>query len=515
LTDVAATLEIPSRSSVTLKDPADFALIGTSQMRVDEPYMVQGTAVFGIDVQVPGMLYAAVARSPVLGGKLAAFSTAEAEAIEGVVRVVEIENCLAVVAENSWAAIKGRDALDITWDEGSNGDLNSETIRLVLEEEIQSILPSVDNDGSTWVSATYEVPYLAHATMEPMNCTAHVREEDCSVWAPAQDAQGALAIAGSASQLPTQVHIPLIGCGLGRRLEEDYVREAVLVSKAMKAPIQVIWTREDDMRHGSYRPASLHILRARVDDQGQPSSWTHCIAGQSIGSRRDLEGGATGAPYRFSRTIKTTTPDLPVPTGYWRGVYNTQNGFANECFLDEFAEAAGKDPLELRLEIVNSRMAAVLELVAEKGNWGAPLPAGRGRGLACHTTWRMSDVAQVAEVSIDEEDNIRVHRVVCVIDCGIAINPDMVVSQMESGIIVGLTAALKGEITIANGQIKQSNFHDYPLLRMGEVPKIEVYIIPSGRDPGGVGEMGVPPIAPAVANALYSVTGSRVRKLPI
>ncbi len=515
LIGVAATLPIPPRSSVSLKDPADFALIGTSPMRIDEPEIVDGRAVFGIDVRVPGLLYATIARSPVLGGKLEAYDAAAAEAVEGVVQVVEIENGLVVVAENTWAAIQGREALDLTWDGGPYGDLDSEAIHRVLEEEIQSILPPIDHDGPAWVEATYEVPYLAHATMEPMNCTAHVREEDCSVWAPTQDAQGALSAAGSASRLPAQVFVPLIGCGLGRRLEEDYVREATLVSKAVNAPVQVVWTREDDIRHGSFRPTSLHVLRAQINERGQPTSWTHYIAGQSIGSRGDLEGGATGPPYTFSRAVRTATPDLPVPTGYWRAVYNTQNGFANECFLDEFAEAAGIDPLELRLEAVNSRMAAVLELAAEKGNWGAPLPAGWGRGLACHNTWGMSDVAQVAEVSVDEGGSIRVHRVVSVIDCGIAINPDMVVSQMESGIIVGLTAALMGEITITEGRVEQSNFHDYPLLRMQEAPKIEVHIIPSGREPAGVGEMGVPPIAPAVANALYAVTGSRIRKLPI
>ncbi len=482
LVEIATSIPLPDRRDVSLKDLSQFRVIGTRKGQIDEPQMVDGSAVYGMDVRLPGMLYAVLARPPVYGGKLTSYDPAPAEAIPGVRHVLEVEGKIAVVAENTWSAIQGRQALEGIWDEGRNADLSTDDMVNRLKERAQA------GAGSAGVlEALYEMPFLAHATMEPMNCTADVREDHCTVWAPTQDPQSAkgraASIAGLAGDAVT-VHVPLIGGGFGRRLEVDYVGEAVRISQAVGAPVQVVWTRQDDMQHDFYHPLSVYRVSANLDQPGR----------------------LTMRPYPEQGSL---------PTGYWRSVTNVPEAFAHECFLDELASELGRDPYELRLEMLPDRHKAVVQLAAEKAGWGTPLPAGWGRGLAFHSTWGATHVAQVAEVSVSPAGAVRVHRVVCAVDCGIVINPDMVEAQMEGGIIFGLSAALMGEITVENGRVQQSNFHDYPILRMDESPVIEVHIVPSQELPQGIGEMGVPPIAPAVANAIFAATGKRIRRLPI
>lgn len=488
LVETAADLPVPGSGDVTLKDPNDFRLVGTRLGAIDAPQIGDGRAIFGLDVRVPDMLYAVVARCPVLGGTVASFDPAPAQAVDGVRHVVQIDDGIAVVAENTWAAIQGRAALDVTWDQGRNVDLSSTEIHQTLLqrlEEFARMAPPADAGEA--LEAIYETPFLAHATMEPMNCTADVQSDRCTVWAPTQAPQEAKGRAVELTGLPSEavtVYVPLVGGGFGRRSYVDYVEQAVQISQMVGAPVQVVWTREDDIQHDLYHPLNLLHARARLDE---PASLTI-------------------TPYPAERG---------VPTGIWRTVDNFHQAFAHECFLDELAEATGQDPYEMRRELLPDRERVVLDLAAEKAGWGDPLPTGRGRGIAFHSTWDVTHVAQVAEVSMDPNGIVRVQRVVCAVDCGLAINPDMVEAQMEGGIVFGLSAALHGEITVEKGRVQQSNFHDYPILRFDEMPVIEVYIVPSQEPPQGVGEMGVAPIAPAVANALYALTGQRIRRLPI
>lgn len=488
LVETAATLPAPQGSKIVLKDPADFRLVGTAQGQIDEPLMVTGRTVYGLDVRLPGMLYATVARCPVFGGKVESFDPASALAVEGVRNVVQMDDDVAVIADSTWAAIQGREVLEVVWNEGRYADLGSDGIRQGLldrlEEQVE--MSSGGDEGET-LEAIYEVPFLAHVPMEPMNCTADVQPDRCTVWAPTQDPQGAKAQARGITKLPDKavtVHVPLVGGAFGRRSYEDFVVLAVKASQAAGAPVQVVWTREDDVQHDLYHPFHLMHATARLDDP-------------------------------HSRTITPYPAPGGVPTGILRSVDNVHQAFAEQCFLDEFAVATNQDPFELRRPLVPDRMKAVLELAAEKAGWGAPLPEGRGRGMACHSTWGVTDVAQVVEVSVAEDGAVHVHRVVCAVDCGLVVNPDGVAAQMEGGIVMGLTAALKGPITIDQGRVQQSNFHDYSLLRLDEMPAVEVYIVPSDRAPQGVGEMGFPPAAPALANAIFAATGKRVRRLPI
>ena len=536
LVEAAATSKVPE--TAFLKDPKQFRLLGTSVPRLDTPAKLNGSAVFGQDVKVPGMLIAVVARCAVFGGKFKKVDASAAKKIKGVRHVVEIDAGVAVVADHFWAAQRGREALKLAWDEGAAAKLDSAQIRA-------SFIAAVDggkvarNDGdinAAWstaakkIEAIYEVPYLAHACMEPMNCTAHVRKDDCEVWTPTQGqatAQHQIARHTGLKPEAIKVHTTFLGGGFGRRGEFDFVVEAVQISKQLGVPIKVIWTREDDMQHDVYRPSTYNRMTAAIDKQGALSAWQHRIAGPSIFARvyaaavkdgldsTSLEN-AQNIPYAIPNvSVSYALVDAGVPVGFWRSVGSSQNVFVTECFFGEVARAAGKDPLALRRELLKNhpRHRAVLDLAAQKAGWGAPLPTGRARGIAVAESFA-SFVAQVAEVSI-EQGKVRVHRVVCAVDCGIVVNPNTVAAQMESGIIFGLTAALKGEITLANGRVQQSNFNDYPLLRFDEAPRIEVYIVPSSDPPGGVGEPGVPPIAPAVANAVYALTGTPVRKLPI
>jgi CO/xanthine dehydrogenase Mo-binding subunit len=470
---------------------------------------------------------------------VARFDATRAKAVKGVRAVAPISSGVAVIADSTWAAMEGRKALDVTWNEGPHAALTSAEIsrRFARLAAGPAAVAREEGDAEAALKraarkleAVYEVPYLAHATMEPMNATAYVRPGSCEVWAPTQFPSMAQQVAGKIAGLPPEkvtVHITLLGGGFGRRAEADYVADAVETSKAVGAPVQVLWTREDDMQHDVYRPASYHVLRAGLDADGRLIAWTHRVVAPSIGGQRGekLEGGldtsavdgAADLPYAIPNLrVDYVMANTAVPTGYWRSVYASQTAFANECFLDEIAAAAGKDPVELRRALLNKapHHKAVLELVAEKSGWGQPLPAGRFRGLAVHGSFH-SCVAEVAEVSLAKDGTPQVHRVVCAIDCGLPVNPAGVASQMQSGIVYGLSAALRGKITIDKGRVQQSNFDDYQVLRFNEMPQVEVHIVPSSEAPTGTGEPGLPPIAPAVANAVSAARGQRVRKLPI
>jgi len=534
----AATLGAPP--DVPLKDPKDWKILGTRVRRLDTPPKVDGSAQFGIDVKVPGMLVAVVARSPVFGGKVTSFDAAKAKAVPGVRQVVQISSGVAVVADGYWPAKKGRDALAITWDEGPTASVSSATIAQLFGQRAEQAGAVArhggDPDGTLGsapakVDAVYDLPFLAHATMEPMNCTAHVRADGVDIWAPTQfqtGAQGFGAKIGGVTPDKVKVHTTYLGGGFGRRFELDFIQEALETSKAVGAPVKVIWSREDDIRNAQYRPANHHRMRAGLDANGQPVAWTHRIVAPSIMARvfpdtvkngldeEAVEGGV-GMPYAIPNVhVDYLLTDTGIPVGFWRSVNNSYNAFAVESFIDELAHAAKKDPYEYRRDLLGKapRHLGALNLAASKAGWGTAPPAGRARGIAVYKSFE-SYVAEVAEVSVATDGAVKVHRVVCAVDCGPVVNPSIVEAQMESAIVYGLTAALYGEIAIEGGRVKQSNFHDYQMLRLAEMPKVEVYIVPSTDAQGGVGEPGTPPIAPAVANAIFAATGKRIRKLPI
>ena len=536
LATLAATLPVPD--AAFLKDPDEFKLLGKSQPRLDGPAKVDGSAEFGFDVQMPGLLTAMVVRCPVYGGRLKQFDATQAKAIEGVHEVIAIKTGLAVVADHFWAAKLGRDALIIEWYDGPNAELSSASITQRFAEVVDNGSIGRDDgnvsqtiiDATKTIEAVYEVPYLAHACMEPMNCTAHVQEDSCDVWVPTQGQTRTHNTAMQLTGLPAEkvrIHTTFLGGGFGRRSEQDFVTDAIETSKAMGAPVKVVWTREDDIQHDYYRPATYNRLTAALDDQGVPSAWRHRIAGPSISERsaknRENSGtdwsateGALHLPYAIPNIqVSYARVNTAVPVGFWRSVASSQNAYITECFLDEVAAAGSKDPYQLRRELLRDqpRYLGVLERAASKAGWGTPAPAGRFRGIAVASSFG-SYAAQVAEISIDR-GRVRVHRVICAIDCGMTVNPDTIAAQMEGSIIYGLTAALHGEITVAQGRAQQSNFDDYPLLTLEDCPEIEVHIVKSTEDPGGVGEPGTPPIAPAVANAVFAATGKPVRSLPI
>jgi isoquinoline 1-oxidoreductase beta subunit len=542
LADAAAKITPPK--DVKLKDPADFKLIGKATRRLDTPSKVNGTAQFGLDVKIPGMLTAVIARSPVFGGKVASVNGAAAKTVPGVRNVLQVPSGVAVIADGFWPAKLGREQLDIKWDEGKNANLSTAGMReqyASLAKKPGKVARKVGDPSKALagaaktITAEYEVPYLAHAMMEPLNCTVDLRANSCEIWTGTQfqtvDRMAAAAVAGLKPE-QVQIHTTLLGGGFGRRANpaSDFVIEAVQVAKAAQAPVKVVWTREDDIRGGWYRPMWYDRMSAGIDASGNPIAWTHTIVGQSIMEGTAFEAfgikdgidaasveGAADLLYGIPNLqVDLHTPKIGVPVMWWRSVGHSHNGFAVEAFFDEMAHECGKDPFELRRALLagQPRLRALLELVAERGNWGKPLPAGRGRGIATHFSFD-SYVAQVAEVSVDKDGRVRVHKIVCAVDCGRVVNPDSVKAQMEGGIIFGLTAALKDEITLERGRVQQRNFHDYPMLRINEAPEIQVHIMPSTENPTGVGEPGVPPVAPAVANAIFAATGKRVRKLPI
>ena len=537
LVDKAAALPVPK--DVKIKDPKNFTLMGKSLPRLDIPEKVNGSAVFGMDVKLPGLLTARVVRCPVFGGKVASFNADKAKAVPGVKHVVQISSGVAVVADNYWTASKGAQALEIKWDEGKLATLNSADIMkkyAELAKQPGKVARNQGNADAALASAprkferVFEAPFLAHATMEPMNCTADVKAASCDVYVPTQGQTASHNAAIAASGLPAdkvKIHTTYLGGGFGRRGEADFVSEAVETSKAVGAPVKVVWSREDDMQHDFYRPISYARMSGAVDATGKATVFTQHLVQQSLMKRLgslpppgvdfiSLEGAAN-LPYDLPNIkVEYTEQDPGIPFGFWRSVGASFQGFAVEAFIDELATTAGKDPYEFRRDLLGKapRHLAALNLAAEKSGWGKPLPQGRARGIAVMECFG-SILSQVTEVSVDAKGAVKVHRVVCSVDTGWVINPDTIVQQMEGGIIYGLTAALKGEITIQNGRVTQRHFNDYQMIRHPEMPRIEVHIVPSTAEPGGIGEPSTALAAGSLVNAIYAATGKRVYRLPI
>ncbi|NWL76688.1 aldehyde dehydrogenase [Pseudomonas taiwanensis] len=539
LVDVAAQLPVPAE--VPLKDPAQFKLIGTPAKRTDGPAKVTGKAMFGIDARPEGMKVAAITICPIIGGTLAEVDDAPALAVKGVHKVVRTQDAVAVIADHMGAARKGLAALSIKWNEGDNGKVSSATLLENIAEaskaegvqaRVEGDVPAAMAKAAKKVEVVYQVPFLAHACMEPVNCTAHVRKDGCDLWVGIQVPARAKALAAQLTGLPEDkvvVHNQLLGGGFGRRLETDFVGHAVEVAKQVDYPVKVIYSREEDTRHSSLRPFHYNHLAAGLDEQGRPIAWTHKVTGGSIIARwapdrfkNGVDGDAVRdacGPYGFPNLAVHYVrhePPKGITPAFWRGVGHTQNGFMVEGFLDELAVMNKVDPFTYRYPLLEKhpRAVKVLETLREKSAWDTPLPAGQGRGVAltyCFGTY----AAQVAEVSVDAGGMVKVNKVICVVDCGIPINPDTVVAQMQGGTIFGLTAVLFGNITFKDGRVEQANFDSYRLLRLNEVPPIETHIINSGESPGGLGEVSTVVIAPAVVNAIFAATGKRLRSLPI
>jgi isoquinoline 1-oxidoreductase beta subunit len=540
LVDLAATLPVPEK--IALKDSKEFKLIGTPVKRLDAREKVTGTAHYGIDVRLPGMKVATVAACPVFGGKLESVDDSKAKTIKGVVQIVRLDDAVAVVADHMAAAKKGLAALDIKWDAGQNAGIGMAEIigQLDAASKNQGVVARKEGDvekamagAANKVEAIYQLPFLAHAPMEPMNCTVHVRNEACDVWVGTQVAARAQRAAADVTGLTlekVQVHNHLLGGGFGRRLDIDGVTRAVQIAKQVSAPVKVIWTREEDIQHDLYRPYYYDRMAAGLDDQGMPVAWTHRVTGSSIlarfappafvnGMDRDAVEGAAKPPYTLPNIQVEYVRHEPPPgvvTAFWRGVGPTHNIFVVESFIDELATAANKDPVDYRRSLLDStpRARAVLELAAEKSGWGQKLPPGSGRGVSVQFAFG-SYLSQVAEVAVTKDGEVRVQRVVCAVDCGTVVNPDTVRAQIEGGIIFGITAVLYGQITLKNGRVEQSNFDNYRMLRINEAPVVEVHIVKSTEAAGGIGEPGTAAIFPAVANAIFAATGKRIRKLPV
>ena len=536
-----AASKLPVPQDVPLKDPKEYSIVGKPTKRLDTPDKVNGRAEFGLDVRRPGMLYAVVQRCPVFGGKVASFDATKAKAVPGVKNVIQISNGIAVVADNTWTAMQGRRALDVKWDEGPNANLTSEGISKLFAE--RTMQPGVEarkeGDAAAALSgatqkleAIYEVPYLAHATMEPENCTADVRADRVDVWAPTQFQTISQATAAKICGLKPEaafIHTTFLGGGFGRKGGVDFVIEAVEISKAIGAPVKLTWSREDDTQHDYYRPASYARMAGAIGADGWPVAWTTRIACPSImeawfpgRTQNNLDPtsveGVANLPYTIPNILvdyQRTEPGIPV--GFWRSVGASQNGFFSECFIDELAAAAKKDPYEFRRHLLSKspRHLAVLELAAQKARWNTPLPAGRFRGIAVLFAFE-SYAAQVIEISVNRSaKTLQVHRVVCAVDVGQVVNPSTIVAQSESAVVYGLSAGLYGNITIAGGRVKETNFNNYPVLRLNEMPVVEVHIVPSTEKPTGAGELSVPPVIPALCNAIFAATGKRIRRMPI
>jgi len=539
LAEAAAKQPLPT--DIPLKDAKDFKLIGTPAKRIDVAGKVNGTALYGIDAKVPGMKIAVVAACPVFGGKVGAVDDSAAKAVKGVRQIVRIDDAVAVVADHMGAAKKGLEALKITWSEGVNAHSAQDDIVAALEAashktgaigKLEGDVAASLKGAAKVVEATYQLPFLAHAAMEPMNCTVHVRRDACEIWVGTQVLTRAQATAAEVTGLPLEnvtVHNYLLGGGFGRRLDIDGVTQAVRIAKNVDGPVKIVWTREEDIQHDVYRPYYYDRLTAGLDASGKPVAFHHRVVGSSIVARwapplfkDDLDFDAVEAaigPYAFDNVLVDYVRQEPpqgMTTGWWRGVGVTHNAFMVEGFIDELAAAAGKDPVEYRRSLLSKspRAQAVLDLAAEKSGWGKAMPAGSGRGIALLLGFG-SYLAQVAEVSIGEDGQPRVTRVVCVIDCGTVVNPDTVKAQAEGSIMFGLGAVLYGEITIKDGRVEQTNFDSYQVLRMNEAPPVEVYIIDSHETPGGMGEPATSAIGPAVVNAIHAATGKRLRKLPV
>jgi isoquinoline 1-oxidoreductase beta subunit len=539
LTDAAAKMPVPT--DVKLKDPSAFRIVGTPAKRLDVAGKVDGSAVFGIDVKLPNMRIATVAASPVFGGTLASLDEAAALKVPGVHQVAKLDNAVAVIAEHYWAARKGLEAANPKFDDGPHASLTTADVVAALAKASERQGAIAKNEGdvtsalanaATKVEATYEAPFLAHATMEPMNCTVEVTADGCDIWVGTQIptvAQQAVAQTLGLKPEAVRLHNHLLGGGFGRRLEYDFIVQAALIAKQAKQPVKVVWSREEDIQHDMYRPYYYDRLSAGLDEQGIPVAWSHRIVGSSIIARffpalfkdgidPDAVDGAVDMPYAIpNKRVEYVREEPPgIPTAFWRGVGPTHNVYVIESFIDELAAIAKMDPVDYRRAMLgsNPRALHVLNRAAEIAGWGKPLADRRGRGVCVHNTFG-SFMSQVAEVTVLKSGEVRVDRVVCVVDTGVAVNPDIIVAQMQSGIIFGITAALWGEITLKNGRVEQSNFTDYKMLRIDEAPIIEVEVVKSGADPGGIGEPGTTSLAPAVLNAVYAATGVRLRKLPI
>ena len=538
-------MKLKPTEKLALKTPKQWKLIGTPVKRIDSPAKITGAATFGMDIQFPGLRTALLARPPAFGAKLVKFDGAAALRVPGVEKVVAAGNAVAVVAKHFWAAKLGRDALVIEWGEPEGGGASTEALLAGFRElskkpgakaaEVGKIDATLDG-AKARLEAVYEVPYLAHAPMEPLNCTVKIDNDKVDIWTgtqmPGLEAMTAARILGITPDKVT-VHTPFLGGGFGRRGNpaSDFVSEAVLVAKAAGVPVKTVWTREDDIRGGYYRPAYVHRIKVGLGADGKPVAWDHTVAGQSIMAGTFLEPmmvkdgvdgssveGIGDSPYlaaTAARRVTLHSPRTAIPVLFWRSVGNTHTAFALECMVDELAHAANADPLAYRLALLDKhpRQAAALKLAAEKAGWGTPPPAGRARGLAVHECFG-SIVGECAEVSVDK-GRIVVHKVTAAVDCGTAVNPLGIEAQIQSAVAYGLTAALHGKLTLVNGRVQESNFHDYPPLRMFEMPAVEVHIIQSGAPMGGIGEPATAPIAPAVANAVFALTKQRLRTLPL
>ena len=534
----AARMPVPEK--VALKRPEEFKLIGTPAKRLDTPAKVNGKAVYGIDVRPPGLKIATLAQSPVFGGRLKSVDETAARSVKGVRQVVRLVDAVAVVADHMGAAKKGLAALVIEWDNGPNAALGTEDIARALEQGTLGAGAVAQNVGdidkaiagaTTKIDAIYQVPFLAHAAMEPMNCTVHVRKDGCEVWVGTQVVARAQATAAKTTGLPLDkvvVHNHLIGGGFGRRLEIDGVTRAVQIAMQVDGPVKVIWSREEDLQHDMYRPYFVDRMSAGLDEGGMPVAWSHRFAGSSILARflpqafnngldSDTTDGAINLPYALPnfRVEYLRMEPQGIPTAFWRSVGPSHNVFVVESFIDELAAAAKKDPVDYRLALLagSPRAKAVLRLAAEKAGWGRPLPKGRGRGVATQFVFG-TYLAEVAEVEVSKDGEIRVQRVVCAVDCGLVVNPDTVQAQVQSAVVFGISAALFGKITLKDGRVEQTNFDTYRALRMSETPPIEVHIVRNTEAPGGMGEPGTSAIVPAVMNAIFAATGRRLRKLP-
>jgi isoquinoline 1-oxidoreductase beta subunit len=540
--DVAADAALlPVPENVAVKQPQDFTLIGTRAKRLDTPAKVNGTAVFGIDVRPPGVRIATLAQSPVFGGRVKSMDDKAALAVKGVRQIVRLNDAVAVVADHMGAAKKGLAALVIEWDDGPHAKLSTNDIATELEQAtlkpgpVAQAVGDVDKamaSAATKVEATYQAPLLAHATMEPMNCTVHVRKDGCEVWVGTQVVARAQATAAKTTGLPLEkvtVHNHLIGGGFGRRLEIDGVTRAVQIAMQVDGPVKVVWTREEDIQHDMYRPYWFDRFYAGLDANGMPVAWSHRFAGSSVMARwlppafnngldPDSVDGATDLAYALpNMRVEYLRVEPPgVPTAFWRSVGPSHTVFVTESFIDELAAAAKRDPVAYRRALLDRspRAKAVLDLTAKKAGWGQPLPDRAGRGVSLQTAFG-TYMAQVAEVEVAKDGGVRVRRVVCAVDAGSAVNPDTIEAQVQGAVLFGITAALYGEITVSNGRVEQANFDTYQMLRINEAPAIEVYIVPSFEPPGGMGEPGTSAIVPAVANAIFAATGKRLRKMPV